>query len=76
MPFLRNSHHFVFDTQIIAQAIAFNMKIAEVPIHTIYPKDDSSTSMRANLRYGATTLWWTFRYRLHRLGLRSSIFRR
>jgi glycosyltransferase involved in cell wall biosynthesis len=76
VPFMRNSNDFVFDTQIIAQAVAFDQRIVEVPIHTIYHADASSTSMKANFVYGTTTLWTTFRYVLHRLGFRSRLFRR
>jgi len=68
IPFLRNSDDFVFDSQLIAQAVAFNLRIAEVPIRTRYHPDASSTSMRANLRYGVGTLWTMARFRLHRAG--------
>lgn len=74
VPFLRNSNDFVFDTQVIAQAVAFNQRIAEVPIHTIYHADASSTSMKANLIYGVQTIWTAFRYVLHRKGMRSRLF--
>ena len=75
VPFLRNSDDFVFDTQIIAQAVAFDQRIAEVPIETIYHPDASSTSMAANIRYGLGTLWTVTRLALHRRGvLRSRMF--
>jgi glycosyltransferase involved in cell wall biosynthesis len=76
VPFLRNSDDFVFDTQVIAQAVAFGMKTVEVPIHTRYHSDASSTSMKANITYGLGTLWWTFRYRLHCAGFRSRLFQK
>jgi glycosyltransferase involved in cell wall biosynthesis len=76
VPFMRNSNDFVFDTQIISQAVAFDQRIVEVPIHTIYHSDASSTSMKANIVYGSTTLWTTFRYVLHRAGFRSRLFRK
>ena len=69
VPFMRNSDDFVFDSQLIAQAVAFDMRVAEVPIHTRYFPEASSTSMRANVRYGLGTLWAMVRYRLHRAGL-------
>ena len=72
VPFLRNSNEFVFDTQIIAQAVAFGLQIAEVPIETRYHADASSTSMRANIRYGLGTLATMVRYRLDRHGIVSS----
>jgi glycosyltransferase involved in cell wall biosynthesis len=66
VPFLRNSNDFVFDTQVIAQAIAFGLAVVEVPIETRYFPEASSTSMRANLRYGLGTLATMGRLVLHR----------
>src|SRR5579862_86879 len=75
VPFLRNSDDFVFDTQVIAQAVAFGQRIEEVPIETRYHADASSTSMRANIRYGFGTLAVMGRFALHRSRLvRSRIF--
>ncbi|MEW6154127.1 MAG: glycosyltransferase family 2 protein [Actinomycetota bacterium] len=77
VPFLRNSNDFVFDSQIIAQAVALGQRVVEVPIHTRYHADASSTSMRANIRYGLSTLWTMGRYRLHTAGVaRSRLFAR
>ena len=69
VPFLRNSDDFVFDTQVIAQAVAFEQRVAEVPIRTLYFADASSTSMSANIRYGFGTLWTMVRFWLHERGL-------
>ena len=66
VPFLRNSNDFVFDTQVIAQAVAFGLRVVEVPIETRYFADASSTSMRANIRYGLGTLTTMGRLVLHR----------
>ncbi|MEA2685366.1 MAG: hypothetical protein QOE93_561 [Actinomycetota bacterium] len=75
IPFLRNSDDFVFDSQVIAQSVAFGQRVVEVPIRTRYHADASSTSMRANLRYGMGTLWTMARFRLHRAGvLRCRLF--
>jgi glycosyltransferase involved in cell wall biosynthesis len=76
VPFLRNSNDFVFDTQVIAQAIAFGQRVEEIPIETRYHADASSTSMRANLRYGLGTLATMLRFRLDRHKVvRSRLFR-
>jgi glycosyltransferase involved in cell wall biosynthesis len=69
VPFMRNSDDFQFDTEIIAQAVAFDQRVVEVPIATRYHADASSTSMPANIRYGIGTLWTMLRYRLHRARL-------
>ena len=75
VPFLRNSDDFLFDTQVIAQAVAFGLPVAEVPIQTRYFAEASSTSMPANIRYGFGTLWTMVRYRLHTAGMwRSRLF--
>lgn len=72
VPFLRNSNDFVFDSQVIAQAVAFHQRVVEVPIQTRYFQEASSTSMRANIRYGVSTLWTMARYRLHKAHLAPS----
>jgi len=69
VPFLRNSNDFVFDTQVLAQAVAFDQRVEEVPIETRYHSDASSTSMRANVRYGLGTLLTMAQFALHRSGL-------
>lgn len=75
VPFLRNSDNFVFDTQVIAQAVHFRQRVVEVPIQTRYHSDASSTSMRANIGYGLGTLAVMARYVLHRSHLlRSRLF--
>ncbi|HYO00061.1 MAG TPA: glycosyltransferase family 2 protein, partial [Actinomycetota bacterium] len=76
IPFMRNSDNFVFDSQVIAQAVAFNQRIVEVPIHTRYHPEASSTSMKANVAYGLTTLAVMVKSRLHKAGLvKSRLFR-
>jgi glycosyltransferase involved in cell wall biosynthesis len=72
VPFLRNSNDFVFDTQIIAQAVSFDQRIVEVPIHTKYFPEASSTSMTANIRYGFGTLWTMVDHVLNARGLKPS----
>ncbi len=75
VPFMRNDDAFVFDSQIIAQAVAFKQRIVEVPINTKYFAEASSTTMRANLRYGVATLGVMGRLVLHRAHLsRSRLF--
>lgn len=54
--FLRLSDGFVFDTQIIANAVRKGFKIAEVPIKTRYLDDSSSISFRDSVEYGLRTL--------------------
>jgi glycosyltransferase involved in cell wall biosynthesis len=75
VPFLRNSNDFVFDTEVIAQAVAFGFKVGEVPVETKYFAEASSVNFRVSLIYGIKTLWTMARYFAHRTGLhRSRLF--
>jgi glycosyltransferase involved in cell wall biosynthesis len=77
VPFLRNSNDFVFDSEIIAQAVGFGFRIAEVPVATKYFPEASSANLRQSIVYGLKTLVTMGRYLLHRIGLvRSRLFRR
>jgi glycosyltransferase involved in cell wall biosynthesis len=75
VPFLRNSNDFVFDTQIIAQSVAFKMRVKEVPVQTKYFPEASSTTLRQSVVYGLKTLAVMLRYRLHTSArLKAAIF--
>jgi glycosyltransferase involved in cell wall biosynthesis len=69
IPFLRNANDFVFDSQILAQAVAFNMRIVEIPVATRYFKEASSTNFRQSVVYGLKTVWTMLRYALDRVHL-------
>jgi glycosyltransferase involved in cell wall biosynthesis len=76
VPFLRNSNDFVFDTEILAQAVTFGFRIAEIPVTTKYMPEASSVNFRVSTVYGVKTLWTVARYLLDRAGvLRSPLFR-
>jgi glycosyltransferase involved in cell wall biosynthesis len=77
VPFLRNSNGFVFDTEVIFQAVHFGLPVVEVPVSTRYFDDASSVGFRAGVVYGLGTLWTATRFLLHRAGLvESPKFRR
>lgn len=57
VPFLRNSLAFVFDAQILAQAVFFGFRIAEVPVETRYFKEASSINFKNSVIYGLGVLW-------------------
>jgi glycosyltransferase involved in cell wall biosynthesis len=69
VPFLRNSIDFVFDSEMITQAVHFGFKIVEVPARTRYFSEASSASARQSVVYGAKTLGATARFVLHRAGI-------
>ena len=71
VPFLRNSNNFVFDTEVIFQAVAFGLPVVEVPISTRYFAEASSVGFRTGVVYGLGTLAVALRYVLHRAGILS-----
>lgn len=76
VPFLRNSNGFVFDTEVIFQAVHFDLPVVEVPVNSRYFDDASSVGFRQGVVYGLGTLWTALRFLLHRWGLvRSDKFR-
>lgn len=77
VPFLLNSDNFVFDTEMIAQAVAFGFPIAEIAVPTRYFEEASSVNFRNSVVYGFQTLWVMLRYRLDHWGLvKTDQFRR
>jgi len=70
LPYERNSDDFVFDNQIIAQAISVGARIGEVSCPTRYAADSSSINLRRSIRYGLGVLRTCGQYRLHKHGLR------
>jgi glycosyltransferase involved in cell wall biosynthesis len=77
VPFLRNANDFSFDSEVLMQAAAFGMRIAEVPARGRYFEDASSVGVRDGIVYGMKTLWAAARLRLDGAGvLRSRKFRR
>ena len=69
VPFLRNSNGFVFDTEVIFQAVHFGLPVEEVPISTRYFADASSVGFRVGVVYGLGTLATAARFLLHRAGI-------
>lgn len=69
IPFLLNSDDFVFDTQVIAQAVAFGFCVGEIGVPTRYFKEASSVNFRRSVVYGLSTLWVMARYLANRWGL-------
>ncbi len=69
VPFLRNSNGFVFDTEVIFQAVHFELPVVEVPVSTRYFADASSVGFSTGVVYGLGTLWTATRFLLHRWGI-------
>ena len=69
LPFERNSDDFVFDNQIIAQAVAAGARIGEVSCPTRYQADASSINLRRSIRYGFGVLRTSADYWMHLHGV-------
>jgi glycosyltransferase involved in cell wall biosynthesis len=77
LPLAENSDGFVFDNQMLCQAIAFDFSIGEVSSPCRYFPDASSIGFFASVRYGLGVLATALVFRLHRWGLvRARLFRR
>ncbi len=66
IPFLLNSDDFVFDSEVIAQAVAFGFRIGEIGVPTRYFDEASSVNFRRSVVYGFATLWTLVKYLGHK----------
>ena len=69
LPLNENSDDFVFDNQILAQAVAFGFPIGEISCPTKYFPEASSINFRRSMTYGLGVLKTALCYRLHRWGI-------
>lgn len=75
VPWQVNSDDFVFDTQFLAQSVAFGFRLGDIPVPVRYFAEASSINFRRSTRYGLLTLWVMLQFWLHRLGIcRPGIF--
>jgi glycosyltransferase involved in cell wall biosynthesis len=69
LPMLANSDDFVFDSELLTQAIAFGYRIGEISCPTKYFPEASSINFRRSVAYGFGVLWTSLLYRLWKWGL-------
>jgi len=69
LPLLNCSDDFVFDNQMLAQAIHWGFQIGEISCPTKYFPEASSINFRRSVAYGLGVLKTSVDFRLHRLGL-------
>ena len=69
MPLLANSDDFVFDNQVIAQAVAARLRIGEISCPTSYHADASSINFSRSVRYGLGVLGTSIAFRAWKWGL-------
>lgn len=75
LPLEENSDDFVFDNEMLAQAIFFKHRIGEVSCPTKYFPEASSINFRRSVRYGLGVLLTSVKFRLQRMRLaRCKIF--
>jgi len=68
LPLLENSDDFVFDNQMIAQAIMFGFNIGEISCPTKYFEEASSINFKRSVTYGLGVLATTASFVAHRFG--------
>ena len=69
LPFLLNSDKFVFDQEMLVQAVHLGFRIKEVPVPTRYFPEASSASLRASVIYGLSIVALLGRFLLHRVSV-------
>jgi glycosyltransferase involved in cell wall biosynthesis len=70
LPLLENSDDFVFDNQMIAQAVMFGFRIGEISCPTKYFEEASSINFKRSVQYGLGVLATTGSFVAHKLGIR------
>ncbi len=70
LPLMENSNDFLFDNQILAQAIYFGYRIGEISCPTRYDKDSSSINFKRSISYGLGVLNTSLKLVFHRMGLK------
>jgi glycosyltransferase involved in cell wall biosynthesis len=72
LPLEENSDDFVFDNQMLAQAIWFGFQIGEISCPARYFAEASSINFRRSVKYGFGVLGTALQYRAGRMGLSHS----
>jgi glycosyltransferase involved in cell wall biosynthesis len=74
LPLDGNSDDFVFDNQMLVQALWLGCVVAEVSCPTSYAPESSSIDFRRSLGYGLGCVWTGAEYALARRGIRRARF--
>ena len=70
LPLHENSDDFVFDNQMLAQAVFFGYRIGEITCPTKYFPEASSINFRRSVIYGLGVLSTALTFRLQKMGLK------
>lgn len=68
LPLAENSDDFVFDCEMLIQAIYFGFRIGELSCPTRYFKDASSINFRRSVKYGFGVLGTVMKYAISKAG--------
>jgi glycosyltransferase involved in cell wall biosynthesis len=71
LPLLSCSDDFVFDNEMIAQAMYFGYRVGEISCPTRYFAEASSINFRRSVTYGLGVVKTAIQYRLKKMGLAS-----
>jgi len=69
LPLEENSDDFVFDNELLAQAVYFGFRIGEVSCPTRYFDDASSISFRRSIKYGFGVIATSLKFKLQKIGM-------
>jgi len=69
LPLMENSDDFVFDNQMLTQALYAGFAFGEVSCPAAYFPEASSINFRRSVRYGFGVLWTSLQFFLQRRGL-------
>jgi glycosyltransferase involved in cell wall biosynthesis len=70
LPVERNSDDFVFDNQMLVQALGAGARIGEISCPTRYEPNSSSINFRRSVRYGLGVVHTSLQYAMYRRGSR------
>jgi hypothetical protein len=70
LPLEENADDFVFDNEMLVQAVYFGFKIGELSCPTRYFKDASSINFRRSVKYGFGVLATIIKYVLSKVGIK------
>ena len=70
LPLEQNSDDFVFDNEMLVQAVYFGFRIGEISCPTKYFEDASSINFSRSVTYGLGVLSTTLKYCLQKSGIR------
>ena len=70
LPLEENSDDFVFDNEMLAQAVFFGFRIGEISCPTRYFEDASSINFKRSVKYGFGVLATSLKFLLHKFKVR------